>query len=63
MRTRCGIRLKDAALFLVGCGGGDKPAPGETLAKMPPPGVGDVKVTLADVGWITELPGVERLPS
>lgn len=58
MRTRCGISLAAVmALCLVGCGGGDKPAPGASTATMPPPEVGVVKVALADVGWVTELPG------
>lgn len=58
MRTRFGIGLSVGMAFcLVGCGGGEKPAAGASMATMPPPEVGVVKVALADVGLVTELPG------
>lgn len=58
MRTRCGIGLAiGMVVCLVGCGGGEKPAPGGSMATMPPPEVGVVKVALADVALFTELPG------
>ena len=58
MRTRCGIGLAAVmSVCLVGCGGGDKPAPNAAMATMPSPEVGVVKVALVDVGLITELPG------
>ena len=44
-------------LFLASCGKGDAPAVGAPAAAPPPPQVGVVTVTPADVGLVTELPG------